>query len=325
MQPAQQRRAYAAGAARAAAVLTTVLAAIGLSGCTSTASHTGLDDGKPGDSGAPVAAAPGKYRTLPEACGAIDSKTLRNLLPGAEEDDPVYDGQATVTYDTNRRVGCRWKLETSSGTRYLTLDFERVVSYDPTVSDDDQAKERYEKKATAAHVPGASETPSAPSGSSGSESGSGSPGKDTPKGSASTSPDSGKDDSGNSGNSGESGSGKDGSKTEGTKVEGTTPHASGTDEPGTRGTDTSGDTDASETAAPRRLDDLADDAFLDDQLVTTDSGIHRDVTVVFRSSNVIATIEYDQWSTNKKNIPSSEELQVNAEDLAQELTGRLNE
>ncbi|MEU5639289.1 DUF3558 domain-containing protein [Streptomyces milbemycinicus] len=314
MQPAQQRRAYVAGAARAAAVLTTVLAAIGLSGCTSTASHAGLDDGKPGDSGAPVAAAPGKYRTLPEACGAVDPKTLRNLLPGAEEDDPVYDGQATVTYDTNRRVGCRWKLETSSGTRYLTLDFERVVSYDPTVSDDDQAKERYEKKAAAAHVPGASETPSAPSGSSGSESGSGSPGKDTPKGSASAPSD--------SGDSGKDGSGEDGSKTEGTKVEGATPHASGTDEPGTRGTD---DADASETVAPRRLDDLADDAFLDDQLVTSDSGIHRDVTVVFRSSNVIATIEYDQWSTNNKHIPSSEELQVNAEDLAQELTGRLSE
>ncbi|MGO4419999.1 DUF3558 domain-containing protein [Streptomyces sp. MCAF7] len=313
MQPAQQRRAYAAGAARAAAVLTTVLAAIGLSGCTSTASHAGLDDGKPGDSGAPVAAAPGKYRTLPEACGAIDSKTLRNLLPGAEEDDPVYDGQATVTYDTNRRVGCRWKLETSSGTRYLTLDFERVVSYDPTVSDDDQAKERYEKKAAAAHVPGGSETPSAPSGSSGS---SGSSGKDTPKGSASASPDAGKD-----------GSGKDGSETEGTKVGGATPHTSGTDAPATHGTDTdaSGGTDASETAAPRRLDDLADDAFLDDQLITSDSGIHRDVTVVFRSSNVIATIEYDQWTTNDKHIPSSEELQVNAEDLAQELTERLNE
>jgi uncharacterized protein YceK len=65
VQPAQQRRAYVPGAARAAAVLTTVLAAIGLSGCTSTASHAGLDDGKPGDSGAPAAAAPGKYRTLP--------------------------------------------------------------------------------------------------------------------------------------------------------------------------------------------------------------------------------------------------------------------
>ncbi|MGO4749088.1 DUF3558 domain-containing protein, partial [Streptomyces sp. 2MCAF27] len=95
----------------------------------------------------------------------------------------------------------------------------------------------------------------------------------------------------------------------------------------THGTDTdaSGGTDASETAAPRRLDDLADDAFLDDQLITSDSGIHRDVTVVFRSSNVIATIEYDQWTTNDKHIPSSEELQVNAEDLAQELTERLNE
>ncbi|MDX3226646.1 DUF3558 domain-containing protein [Streptomyces sp. ME19-01-6] len=317
MQPAQQRRAYVPGAARAAAVLATVLAAIGLSGCTSTASHTGLDDGKPGDSGAPAAAAPGKYRTLPEACGAVDAKTLRQLLPGADEDDPVYDGQATVTYDTNRRVGCRWKLETGSGTRYLTLDFERVVSYDPTVSDDDQAKERYEKKATAAHVPGASDTPSAPSGS-----GSGSSDEDTPKGSASASSDSGKDDAGKNG-SGNDSSGKDASKTNGAKVEGATPDASGTEEPGTDAS--GGDSDTSKTAAPRRLDDLADDAFLDDQLITSDSGIHRDVTVVFRSSNVIATIEYDQWSTNKKHIPSSEELQVNAEDLAQELTGRLNE
>jgi hypothetical protein len=40
---------------------------------------------------------------------------------------------------------------------------------------------------------------------------------------------------------------------------------------------------------------------------------------------VIATLEYDQWSTNKTDIPESEELQANAEDLAQELTGRLSE
>ncbi|WP_346176977.1 DUF3558 domain-containing protein [Streptomyces cuspidosporus] len=311
MQPAQQRRAYAPGAARAVAVLATVLAAIGLSGCTGSGSDQGHDDGKSGDSGAPVAAAPGKYRTLPEACGAVSSKTLQKLLPGADEDDKVYDGQATVTFDTERRVGCRWKLETGSGTRYLSLDFERVVSYDPKVSDEDQAEERYQKKAVAAHVPGVSDASSAPSGSaSGSGSGSGSP---KSKGTAPS-----KSSSGSSGSSG-SGAGGEGSEIDTPAADAPTPDTPTTDDAGT------GDGDSAETAAPRVLDDLADDAFLDDQLITTDSGIHRDVTVVFRSSNVIATIEYDQWSTDKKHIPSSEELQVNAEDLAQELTGRLNE
>lgn len=291
-------------------MLATVLAAIGLSGCTGSGSDQGLDDGKSGDSGAPVAAAPGKYRTLPEACGAVSSKTLQKLLPGADEDDEVYDGQATVTFDTERRVGCRWKLETGSGTRYLSLDFERVVSYDPKVSDEDQAEERYQKKAVAAHVPGVSDASSAPSGSasgSGSGSGSGSP---KSKGTAPS-----KSSSGSSG----SGAGGEGSEIDTPAGDTPTPDTPTTDGSGTDGGD------SAETAAPRVLDDLADAAFLDDQLITTDSGIHRDVTVVFRSSNVIATIEYDQWSTDKKHIPSSEELQVNAEDLAQELTGRLNE
>lgn len=293
-------------------MLTTLLASIGLSGCTTSAPNAGLGDGKPGDSGAPVAAAPGKYRTLPEACGAVDAKTLRTLLPGADEDDEAYDGQATVTYDTDRRVGCRWKLETESGTRYLTVDFERVVSYDPTVSDEDQAKDRYEKKAAAVHLPGASGSPGAPSGAT---SGTGSPSKNASK--ESSSPSSGSATSGTSGTSGNDGPRNGGSKA----GDSATPDP----ETDTSGTGASGDADSEETAAPRRLDDLADDAFLDDRLITTDSGIHRDVTVVFRSSNVIATIEYDQWSTDKTHIPSSEELQVNAEDLAEELTGRLNE
>ncbi|BBJ41926.1 hypothetical protein SSPO_046440 [Streptomyces antimycoticus] len=60
-------------------------------------------------------------------------------------------------------------------------------------------------------------------------------------------------------------------------------------------------------------------------MITKDSGIHRDITLVFRSSNVIATIEYDQWTTDKKHIPNSQGLQENAQDLADELTGRLNE
>ncbi|WP_317985944.1 DUF3558 domain-containing protein [Streptomyces sp. 5-10] len=315
MQPAQ-RRAYGRRATPAVAVLITVLAAAGLGGCTGSDSTTDPDDGASGDSGTAVSAEPGRYRTLPEACGAVSRKTLQALLPGAEQDDKVYDGQAAVTYDIDRRDGCRWKVETASGTRYLTIDFQRVVSYDPSVSDDDRAQETYEKKAAAADIPDATSPPSSPSSSeSGSESGSESAGSDSSASASSSSDEPGKSSKGGKGDE----AGKGDKTDEGGKS---------TDSPST-GADASGGSDESDTAsedtAPRRLDDLGDDAFLNDQLITKDSGIHRDITVVFRSSNVIATIEYDQWTTDKKHIPSSQELQENAQDLADELTGRLNE
>ncbi|WP_311766961.1 DUF3558 domain-containing protein [Streptomyces rhizosphaericus] len=315
MQPAQ-RRAYGRRATPAVAVLITVLAAAGLGGCTGSDSTADPDDGASGDSGTAVSAEPGRYRTLPEACGAVSRKTLQALLPGAEQDDKVYDGQAAVTYDIDRRDGCRWKVETTSGTRYLTIDFQRVVSYDPSVSDDDRAQETYEKKAVAADIPDAtSPPPSSPSDSaSGSESGTGNAGGSSA--SASSSADEpGKSSKGDKGD-------------EAGKGDKTDEGGESTDSP-SAGADASGGSDESDTAsedtAPRRLDDLGDDAFLNDQLITKDSGIHRDITVVFRSSNVIATIEYDQWTTDKKHIPSSQELQENAQDLADELTGRLNE
>ncbi|MEV6132702.1 DUF3558 domain-containing protein [Streptomyces violaceusniger] len=310
MQPAQ-RRAYGRRATPAVAVLITVLAAAGLGGCTGSDSSSGPDDGTSGDSGANVSAEPGRYRTLPEACGAVSRKTLQTLLPGAEQDDKVYDGQAAVTYDIDRRDGCRWKVETTSGTRYLTIDFQRVVSYDPSVSDDDRARETYEKKAVAADIPDAPTAPSTPSSSSQSEGGA------SGDSSSSASPGTSSDGPGKSG--------KGGTSDEGDKSD---EPGKGTDTPSAGG-DASGGSDQSDTAsedtAPRRLDDLGDDAFLNDELITKDSGIHRDITLVFRSSNVIATIEYDQWTTDKKHIPNSQGLQENAQDLADELTGRLNE
>ncbi|MCQ8194893.1 DUF3558 domain-containing protein [Streptomyces rugosispiralis] len=316
MQPAQ-RRAYGRRATPAVAVLITVLAAAGLGACTGSDSTTDPDDGASGDSGTAVSAEPGRYRTLPEACGAVSRKTLQALLPGAEQDDKVYDGQASVTYDIDRRDGCRWKVETSSGTRYLTIDFQRVVSYDPSVSDDDRAQETYEKKAAAADIPDATSPPSSPSGS---ESGSGGSGGASDDSGSSASASSSADEPGKS-SKGDKGD-------EAGKGDKTGDGGKSTDSPSV-GADASGGSDESDTAstdtAPRRLDDLGDDAFLNDQLITKDSGIHRDITVVFRSSNVIATIEYDQWTTDKKHIPSSQELQENAQDLADELTGRLNE
>lgn len=307
MQP-EQRKAGASSAKLAAAVLGAVLAAVGLSGCTGSDADPGTDNGKSGVSGRATTVQPGKYRTLPDACGAVSGSTLRELLPTAEvpeddeeaqkEQDKLYAGHPAVTYDSDRRVGCRWTVETPEGSRHLTLDFERVVSYDVAVSDDDRATAVYEKKAEAAHVPAGA--------GSGAESGSGS-------GSASS--------GGPSASSTSSASSSSHAPSHSPSSASSDPSsdASPSDEA------TGEDDDVPDLTAPRRLDDLADDAYLDDKLATSRSEVKRRITVVFRSSNVIATLTYDQVSRDKTRVPSSEELQGNALDLAGELTGRLDE
>ncbi|MFG2790624.1 DUF3558 domain-containing protein [Streptomyces sp. NPDC048419] len=190
-----QRKAYVSGIAALLAAL--------LAGCTGGSSGGGsTDDSNPGDAGTATAAAqPGKYRTLPEPCSAPGHSTLDSLLPGIKEitdeqqREKAYEGEATLTYDTDRKVGCRWKVQSSDATDHLLVDFERVVSYDNSVSDDAQAQELFAQKQTAADLPepevsstadsgsGASSTPSA-TGSDGSPSASAS---DPASGSASPS------------------------------------------------------------------------------------------------------------------------------------------
>jgi hypothetical protein len=121
-------------------------------------------DSKPGETTA--AAAPGKYRTLPEACGAADRGVLQRMFPAVaklpkEQQDKVFEGNAVVTYDTDRRVGCRWKADAADASHQLSVDFERVVSYNAAVSDEDRAKQVYGEKESAADLPpAASSTPS---------------------------------------------------------------------------------------------------------------------------------------------------------------------
>lgn len=140
---------------RMAFVTGTALLAALVVGCSADSGTDGsAADSKPGEETV-AAAAPGKYRTLPEPCRAVETSTLKDLLPGAaelteEQQQKVYGGTASVTYDTDRRVGCGWKSEDPSSSHTLFIDFERVVSYDPAVSDDDRAREVYTKKETAA-------------------------------------------------------------------------------------------------------------------------------------------------------------------------------
>lgn len=317
-----QRKAYVPGVA----VLLTAL----LAGCTAGDDSGGpTGDAKQGDAGATVPAAePGRYRTLPEPCGALSRSTLDSLLPGIKENpdeeqrNKAYEGTATATYDTDRRVGCRWKAESAAATHHLLVDLDRIVSYDSDISDDQRAEEVYADKEKAAELP-PSGTPSAdPSdGADPSPTGSATASGKSPAGETSPKPD------GSPGSSAPTGSGESGAP-DNADGPGDAEESGGTDESG--GADDSGEPDGTATEddltelLPRVLDDLGDAAFVDDALGSAGSAQRRTVTVVFRTSNVVVTIEYEAQPTVPGEPPSSREMQDRARNLAARLAERLS-
>ncbi|MEU3986704.1 DUF3558 domain-containing protein [Streptomyces sp. NPDC026672] len=281
-----QRKAYVTG--------TVALLAALLAGCTSGSDGGGsTDDANPGEAGtAAPAAQPGRYRTLPEACRSVSHGTLDSLLPGIKQlADPVqrdkaYEGEPALTYDNDRKVACRWKVESATATDHLLVDLERVVSYDNAVSDDDEAHGLFSTKEIAADLPepSASGNPSAPA----------SGGPTAPSASAPV-----------SAPASPSGS--------------PSPSA-----PASASTSAPAD-GAPADLQPRALTGLGDEAFLDDQLGSSGSTAEqRTVTVVFRTSNVIVTIEYAEQPTAGGAAPDSKEMQDRARNLAARLAGSLS-
>ncbi|NEC86282.1 DUF3558 domain-containing protein [Streptomyces sp. SID12501] len=274
-----QRKAYVPGVAALLAAL--------LAGCTGgSGSDDTAEDAKPGDSGTTtVAAQPGRYLTLPEPCGAVGHGTLDSLLPGirqiTDEDQraEAYDGESTLTYNTDRKVGCRWKVESTDATDHLLVDFERVVSYDNSVSDDSQATDLFATKVVAADLPEPVVSTTATPTPTGSASASGAP---------SASPSS----------------------------------ATPTDAASASATDSAADAESAAALQPRLLDGLGDEAFLDDELTPAGStDQRRTVTVAFRTSNVIVTIEYVEQPTALGTVPDSKEMQDRVQKLASQLAG----
>ena len=276
-----QRKAYVSGVA---ALLVALLA-----GCTGGSGGGGAtDDANPGGAGtASAVAQPGKYRTLPGPCTAVSHDTLDSLLPGigqiadADQQEKAYEGEATLAYDNDRKAGCRWKVDSTTATDRLLVDFERVVSYDNSVSDDTQAQDLFAGKETAADLP-------EPTGSGSGSSSASAPG-------ASSSPSAGASSS-----------------------------ASASVSPSDSGSGSASSSATPSSLQPRTLDDLGDEAFLDDALSGSGSTARqRTVTVVFRTSNVIVTIEYEEQPAAVGVVPDSKEMQDRARNLAAQLADTL--
>lgn len=288
-----QRKAYVSGVAALLAAL--------LAGCTGSSDSGGAtDDSNPGDTGTATATAePGRYRTLPEPCGVVGEDTLDSLLPGiqeltdADQQEKAYEGTPTLTYDTDRKIGCRWKVDSADATDHLFVGFERIVSYDTSVSDDSEAEQLFATKREAADLP-------EPASSDGDTAGGEGTASTDPSGSPSGSP---------SSPAANSASPSVSSSTP------TSPSASA-----------STDDAAAAELQPRVLEDLGDEAFLDDQLAGSGSTAQqRTVTVAFRTSNVIVTIEYEEQPATVGVVPDSEEMQDRAQKLAARLADALSD
>ncbi|MFG1808641.1 hypothetical protein [Streptomyces sp. NPDC049040] len=240
--------------------LVVALAVGALGACTGGGADGSANDGKsaqlPG-SETVSPAPPGKYKTLPQPCAAVDLDTLKALVPGAVD----YAGTEAVTYDTDRLVGCGWQAKTPDGSsRSLRIDMERVVSYDPAVSDEVEAKSDFDDQAVAASIP--------------------------PLPLPGTSPT-------------------------------TTPPTSPTT--GTGGTPPAGPEDGSADLSPRRLTNVGNAAFINDVASTPKGSHRRDVTLVFRTANVVVRVRYAQSSPTDATPPQSADLQGGAEKVADQL------
>ncbi|MGW6983583.1 DUF3558 domain-containing protein [Streptomyces sp. NPDC054932] len=293
-----QRKAVRRRVLPGIAMLTALAAgAAGLTGCTGGSTGGSTSDAKAGGSSA-APAQPGKYRSLPAPCKAVaDSKKLKGMLPAGdsltpEQRDQMYTGVADSSYDGDRRVGCRWTGQSPEETRLLSVGFERVVSYDRTASsDDDKAKQVYVRLLTDAHLPFPGPT------------GSPAPAAATPAAPTPAAP---------------------------------TPAAPAVGTPGgaPAGTPVPGapSSPAASPSAPvelgsRVLEGLGGEAFLDDKLSPAGASAaqSRTVRIVFRTSNVIVTIEYSVQPALPGTIPPSTETQDRARQLAQALAERFSE
>ncbi|AWK10517.1 hypothetical protein DDQ41_18280 [Streptomyces spongiicola] len=268
-----------------APVVAALLAALA-TGCTGGSADGGAtSEAKAGETAGPVAA-PGKYRTLYEPCGAVERTMLRDLLPGAAQ---LPDEQQEKIFRGTAAVTYDTDRRVGCSWKADAPDASHNLRIDVerVVSYDLDVSDEQRTLEVYTRKQDAAQLPAPTAGGQG---GTGAPATVSPG--AEPSP-------GTTAPSGATASGSPGS-------------------PGTPGT--------SEGLEPRVLDGLGDGAFLDDVLTRTGSTArHRTVSVVFRTSNVIVTVEYGEQPARVTQIPDSEELQEKARGLARKLAERFND
>lgn len=288
-----------------------LLVALGAAGCTGDPAAEDSPDAKPAGGEATTAQAePGKYQTLPQPCRAVETGTLDAMLPGLaqldqEQRQKAYEGTSSVTYDSDRRTGCRWKVDSADAGHLLRIDFERVVSYSASVSDDARAQAVYGDRMKEADLPLPSD-----------------PREEQPERRADESAKADRDEArATAPADDEAGQGASPETPE--KGKGKEKETGKSEEPADETVDPS---TPAEGLEPRLLQELADDAFIDDQLATSSSGSgQRTVTVVFRTSNVIVTVEYEAQPKQVAEVPDSASMQEKARELAGLLAERLSD
>lgn len=274
----------------------TVLAA-GATACTG-GSGIGISSDQKNGGGTAAPAQPGKYRSLPQPCKAVDGKRLRAMLPATdslttEQREQLYAGTAEPSYDADRHVGCRWNAQTPEANLLLSVTFERVVSYDrAAASDDEKARQVYVRRLTDAHLPSPG-----PATSPGPTPGTGTGTAPSTAPSAGTSPAPG------------------------------APEAPPSGAPVPASPSSSPSPSGSPELGSRVLEGLGSEGFLDDKLSAAGATAaqSRTVRIVFRTSNVIVTVEYSVQPTAPGKVPPAGETQDKARQLAEALAERFSE
>ena len=285
-----QRKAYVPGVA---ALLAAVLA-----GCTGSSGSGGpSDDSNPGSAGTATAGGPARQvPTLPEPCGAVEPRTLDNCCPASRRstDESSARRRTRARRRSPTTPTARWaavgRWSPPDATDHLLIDFERVVSYDNAVSDDAQAGGALRDEADGGGPPRAggavARTPPRPPTEAGHGPPSGAPSVRL----------------------------RDPPPRPRLRLALLRLARSGS--PSAR---------RPPTSSRASWTDLGDEAFLDDELDSAGSTAQqRTVTVAFRTSNVIVTIEYAEQPTTVGAVPDSKEMQDRARKLAAELADSLS-
>lgn len=268
-------------------MLTALVAGVaGLTGCTETSGPGTTTDAKAGGSTA-VPAQPGKYRSLPAPCKAADLKRLRGMLPA---DESLTDEQRELLYAGT--ADASYDADRRVGCRWTaqTPSETRLLSigFERVVSYD-RAAASDDDKARQVYVRRLTDAHLPFPGASATPSAPAAPPA------PSTAP----------------------------GAPGATPNPAGS------GGSPSGS--PTPTAPPelgsRVLEGLGNEAYIEDKLspAGTTAPQSRTVRAVFRTSNVIVTIEYSVQPSQPGVVPSSAETQDKVRQLAQALVERFND